>query len=268
MKKRLLISILAAVLLAGCTSGVPPESGTASEKIPAEAETVQEEKIEETETEMETKKPETEKPAQTEVKTDPYAPKYTLINNGEMTDLSVGTFVAAYNVLDYGIDPTGQKDCTAEVQKLLNKLGNLGGGTLYFPSGFYQIKRGLTVPKGVTIRGDWKKPEAGEAMDGTVLMAYVGRGKGLDDIPFIEMEVGAGLMNAIVWYPEQTPDDIKPYSPAVTFGVDGHFGNEYNNVKNVTFVNAYTAVHFSYTNGGASPVVNGLYGSPHQSSRG
>lgn len=265
MKKRLLTALLAVVLLAGCTAETPDITETdllpMTETQPQSAPEGRPEEPE-TEPETETEKPETEKTAQTEVKTNTYEPNYTLINNGEMTDMSVGTFVAAFNVLDYGIDPTGQKDCTSEVQKLLNKLGTLGGGTLYFPQGFYKIERGLKVPKGVTIRGDWKKPTAGEAMEGTVLMAYIGRGKDIGSTPFIEMEVGAGLMNAVVWYPEQTPDDIKPYSPAVRFGVNGYFGNEYNNVKNVTFVNAYIGVHFSYTNGGASPVVNGLYGSP------
>lgn len=272
MKKRSILRnwlplALVCLFLAGCSAETPQtetaeplvESSVteaAPEGLPKETEPAQTDA-------PETEKPaETEKSAETETKTDPYEPKYTLIDVEGMTDMSVGTFVATYNVLDFDIDPTGQEDCTSEVQKLLNKIGNLGGGTLYFPTGFYKIERDLTIPKGVTIRGDWKEPTAGEAMEGTVLMAYTGRGKGLNDTPFMEMEVGAGLMNVIVWYPEQTPDDIQPYSPAVTFGVNGYFGNEYNNVKNVTFVNAYTAVHFSYTNGGASPVVNGLYGSP------
>lgn len=261
LRNRLALA-LAVFFLVGCSTNVPQEEAVDS----AFTETVPEGRTDETATletaPIETEAAETAASAAAEVKNDPYAPNYTLVNVEGMTDMSVGTFVAVYNVLDFDIDPTGTTDCTAEVQRLLNKIGNLGGGTLYFPTGFYKIERDLAIPKGVTIRGDWKEPVAGEPMEGTVLMAYTGRGKGLNDTPFMEMEVGAGLMNVIVWYPEQMPNDIQPYSPAVTFGVDGYFGNEYNNVKNVTFVNAYTAVHFSYTNGGASPVVNGLYGSP------
>ncbi len=114
----------------------------------------------------------------------------------------------------------------------------------------------------MTVRGDWKKPEPGSPVEGTVLMAYTGRGKGPNAESFIDMELGAGIMDAAIWYPEQTPDDITEYSPTVKMGVNGYFGNEYNNVKNVTFVNCWRAVHFSYTNGGASPVVNGCYGTP------
>ena len=191
-----------------------------------------------------------------------YAPAYTVIRREGFTDDSVGTFVAAYDLSEYGADATGQTDCTGIIQKLLDKLGSLGGGTLYIPEGFYRINGHLTIHRGVTIRGDWKKPEPGSPVEGTVLMAYTGRGKGANAESFIDMELGAGIMDAAIWYPEQTPDNITEYSPTIKMGVNNYFGNEYNNVKNVTFVNCWRAVHFSYTNGGASPVVNGCYGTP------
>jgi len=45
----------------------------------------------------------------------------------------------------------GVTDNTNIFQKLLNRLGDLGGGTLYVPTGKYVIKGNLTIPKGVTL---------------------------------------------------------------------------------------------------------------------
>ncbi|MBQ7727275.1 MAG: discoidin domain-containing protein [Clostridia bacterium] len=190
-----------------------------------------------------------------------YDPEYKVIQT-DLTDYSVGTFVAAYDVLDYGVDPTGKKDCTQTVQKLIDKLGSLGGGVIYFPDGLYRFNKSLTLRKGVTLRGEWAKPKAGEAIRGTVFLVYYGKNKTIKSLPFIQMETNGGVMDLSIFYPEQDPNEIVPYAPAITMGVDGYWGNEYNNVKNVTFVNAYIGVHYSYTNMGASPVVNGVYGSP------
>lgn len=178
----------------------------------------------------------------------------------EFADYTVGTFVAGYNVLDYGADPAGKEDNTKIFQALLDSLGDLGGGTLYVPEGMYRFDGFLRVPKGVTLRGDWKKPEKGGPVEGTVLMAYAGAGLTNEDLPFITLVLGSGVMDVAIWYPEQDPENIQPYSPAITMGQQGYFGNEYNNVKNVTFVNAYTGVHFSYVNSGACPIVSGAYG--------
>lgn len=260
-KKRIISVVLLLFILMTAMIGCNNSGEQESETVPEDTAAVENE---ETEASEETEKIETQ-PVEiiNRAELNDYAPHYTLINRDDgFTDLSVGTFVAAYNLLEYGVDNTGEEDCTKMIQKLLDKIGNIGGGTLYIPEGFYRIEGDLTIPKGVTLRGDWKKPEAGKTIEGTVLMAYTGRDKGINTTAFIDMEVGAGVMDVAIWYPEQLPGDIVQYSPTITMGVNGYFGNEYNNVKNVTFVNSYIAVHFSYTNGGASPVVNGCYGSP------
>ena len=102
-------------------------------------------------------------------------------------------FVAAYNVKDYGITGNGLTDVTQQFQNLLTQLGNLGGGTLFVPEGKYAIKGTLLIPKGITLRGEWKKPEKGEPVAGTILMAYAGRGNE-NATPFITMEPSAAVM--------------------------------------------------------------------------
>ncbi|WP_164849937.1 Ig-like domain-containing protein [Mucilaginibacter limnophilus] len=174
---------------------------------------------------------------------------------------TTGTFVSRFSVADYGATGDGVTDVTTIFQERLNALGALGGGTLFVPSGKYVIKGTLLIPKGITLRGEWQKPTKGQAINGTILMAYTGRGDE-NATPFITMETSAAVMDLSIWYPEQTADNITPYSPAIVFGRPNYFGNEYCNAKNITLVNAYSGVVFSRLNGGTCPVINGVYGTP------
>ncbi len=185
------------------------------------------------------------------------APQYKVAKNLARDD----AFVYAYNVKDYGADSTGNSDNTEIFQKLLNKARDIGGAIVYVPAGKYKITGSLRIPKGVTLRGDWRKPVKSQSLDnGTILMAYIGRNGGEKDQPFIETEPESGCTNLTIWYPEQRADNIVPYSPTIRIGVNNYFGNEYVNIKDVTLVNSYIGVWYNQDNFGASPVVNGVYG--------
>ncbi|RKP49988.1 carbohydrate-binding protein [Cohnella endophytica] len=185
-------------------------------------------------------------------------PKWQLVQTKYET---ADTFVAAYSVKDFGATGDGVTDVTAVFQELLDSLGRLGGGTLFVPEGKYVIKGTLEIPKGVTLRGEWSKPVRGQPIQGTILMAYSGRGDE-EATPFIRMVTSGAVRDLSIWYPEQLPDSITPYPPAIEFGKPNYFGNEFNNAKNVTFVNAYSGLVFSRKNGGTGPTLNGIYGTP------
>ena len=111
---------------------------------------------------------------------------------------------------DFGIVADGVTDVTDAIQEALTLLANLGGGALFLPAGHYRVDGSLTVPSGVTLRGDWQKPVPGQPVAGTILKAYAGR----DDVnaaPFITLGNSAGVKGVSIWYPEQTPADIRPY---------------------------------------------------------
>lgn len=185
------------------------------------------------------------------------SPVYTLHETMDGSE----AFVYAYNVMDYGADNTGSNDNTQIFQKLLNKVNELGGGTVYVPAGRYKISGALSIPRGVILRGDWQKPDKNSTLpNGTILMAYEGRNGNERSTPFIEMCIETGLMDMTIWYPEQSPDNIVPYSPTIRYGYNNYFGNEYCNTQNVTLVNSYIGILFNYDNGGAAPVVKNLYG--------
>ena len=92
-------------------------------------------------------------------------PTYRVQKNMEQTD----AFVYAYNVEDYGADGSGNRDNTEIFQKLLNKTYELGGGIVYVPAGKYKVTGSLKIPKGVTLRGDWRKPETRKPITETVV---------------------------------------------------------------------------------------------------
>ncbi|MGQ8334964.1 glycosyl hydrolase family 28-related protein [Sunxiuqinia sp. A32] len=174
---------------------------------------------------------------------------------------TIDDVVIAYSVADFGITGDGVTDVTQDFQNLLNQLSEIGGGVLFVPEGKYVVKGNLLLPKGITLRGEWKKPVKGEPIVGTILMAYAGRGQE-DGTPFITMETSAAVMDLAIWYPEQTPGNITPYPPSVVFGKPNYFGNEFCNAKNITLVNSYAGIVFSRKNGGTCPTINGVYGTP------
>ena len=186
------------------------------------------------------------------------SPNWQLVNTKYPT---IDDVVVAYSVADFGINGDGVTDVTQGFQNLLNQLQDLGGGVLFVPEGKYVIKGNLLIPKGITLRGEWKKPVKGEPIVGTILMAYAGKGEE-DGTPFITMETSAAVMDLAIWYPEQSPASITPYPPSVVFGKPNYFGNEFCNAKNITLVNAYSGVIFSRENGGTCPTINGIYGTP------
>ncbi|MBD5321709.1 MAG: hypothetical protein HDS01_02940 [Bacteroides sp.] len=196
-----------------------------------------------------------------------YVPSYALIDNVnyECDDLGV----ASFNVLDYGVDNTGEKDCTQVIQHLLNVAGgnnynttgnhdnvNSSGGVIYFPAGTYMFSGQIIIPRGVTIRGDWKTPEAGRPIQGTIFKITN------TTKDFIVMQPSSLVTNLAFWYPDQYPDNITPMPATVLYGQDGYWGNDYCNVRHCTFVNSYVAIRFNPRNGGGCPNIYDIYGTP------
>ncbi len=197
-------------------------------------------------------------------------------------------FVAGINVMDYGADPMGNIDQTALFQRLLDALGSRtnnngrqddgtpNGGVLYIPEGRYLIKGTLFIPKGVTLRGDWEKPVKGQPIKGTILMAANPNAKGKDctllpngqpgtayeQLSLIIMQPSSAVRDINIWYPDQDANNIVAYPPAILFGQQGYWGNDYCLASNITLVNAYDGIIFSRRNGGGAPNCYGIYGTP------
>ncbi|MDR0874436.1 MAG: discoidin domain-containing protein [Prevotellaceae bacterium] len=171
--------------------------------------------------------------------------------------------VATYDVTQHGVANDGITNNTSVIKDLLAELGRQGGGILYFPAGKYIISSPLTMPRGVSIRGDWKKPVDGKSVDGTVLMCTFGKNADSRMISYamITMAPSTSVSNVAIWYPDQDPNDVSLYPWTIIFGgVSGEWGNEYCHVRNVTFVNSYNAILHNRSAGGGATNVHNVYG--------
>jgi hypothetical protein len=199
-------------------------------------------------------------------------PKYEI---PELKYPSADAFVITYNVLDYGADPTGVVDNSVIVQTLLDKMGPESngagannGGILFFPEGKYLINSSIRLPKGVSIRGEWKTPEKGRPIVGTIILTTMGKGldteinKDYELQALIRMEPSSSVKDMAFWYPEQDPDHIEPYPPTIVYGRRGHWGNDYATAQNVTLINSYDGIIFTQDDIGGAPNAFNIYGSP------
>ena len=55
---------------------------------------------------------------------------------------------------EFGADKTGARDSTAEIQRAIDACEKAEGGTVFLPAGRYKVLGRLSVPGGVTLRGD------------------------------------------------------------------------------------------------------------------
>ena len=80
-----------------------------------------------------------------------------------------------------GADSSGIKDCSAELQALLDETAAEGGGVVYIPAGYYNISSPITVPDGVDLRGAGTLPMRDEMGDSLGTVIFSGYGRGTED---------------------------------------------------------------------------------------
>ncbi len=146
------------------------------------------------------------------------------------------TVVAAADVLAYGADPTGKEDATGAFRQALADVGKAGGGTVWVPAGSYRITGTLEIPPLVTLRGDRNDPDRADldGKYGTVILACPKQSEKEDTGLFVLAEC-SGVRGLTVYYPDQSLDAVKPYSP--TFCLKGN--TRLRTVRDVTLINSY-----------------------------
>lgn len=165
------------------------------------------------------------------------------------------SLVHGFSVKDFHARGDGKTDDTQAFQRALDAMGKAGGGTVFAPEGRWAIKGRLTIPVSVTLRGEWRKPERGAPVVGTVLQVYADRGKA-DATPFISLNYCSGVRDLSIWHPEQKADDITPYPFAIR-----QLGGDNATVENVTLVNAYQGIDIG-PNFNELHYLHNVYGTP------
>ncbi len=166
-----------------------------------------------------------------------------------------GTIVADAIVTDFGADPTGKNDSTLAIQNALNAVKDLGGGTVFMPSGEYLVTSTITIPMFVSLVGDWNKPlNAGGGYElssdfdyGTVILAkpsVLGRAAP-KDLPLIFLNGDSGVVGLTFYYPEQNVENVKTYG--YTIYADSPVTTT---IRNVTFINSCYGIGVSLASSG------------------
>jgi hypothetical protein len=125
-----------------------------------------------------------------------------------------------------------------------------GGGTVFLPAGRYRLDKHVTMPATVTLCGQWRKPQPGQPLSGTVLLAYADKNDATG--PALISPPGCGhanVFNLSIYYPEQNPLNPIPYP----FSIDGRVAY----VRNITLVNSYQGIMMSDFSGSS---VSDIYG--------
>ena len=182
--------------------------------------------------------------------------------------LAVGPAAAAdLDVTSMGAVGDGKTDCTAAFQKALDAVAAKGGGIVNVPAGHYRIDGRLKIPGAVTLQGTFRTPPTDQRedrpkLDGSVLLAFAGRGS-RDGEPFIRLAGStATLAGLMIAYPEWKQTDVPPvpYPPTVltqdtvnTAILDCCFLNSYEAIR------YQSAARFLVRNVHGYPTFRGLY---------
>lgn len=132
-----------------------------------------------------------------------------------------------------GAKGDGVNNDTKPLKESLQHAAEIGG-TVYLPQGIYRITEPLTIPTGVTLRGDFSSPNS-KISDGGKTILLVADNKQIRESPFFTLEDGASLEGITVYYEKQSPEKIIEY-PATVYCTGTA------SLRNITLLNPYHGV--------------------------
>jgi len=139
-----------------------------------------------------------------------------------------------FSVKDFGAAGDGKADDTRAIQAAIDKSAETGG-RVYIPPGRYLVSGSLTVKPGVAVVGAAVAPLYIKPLIGSAVLATGGRDNA-DGPALFELGDSSAVQGLTVYYPDQKPDDIRPYP--WTFHLQG--GD--NTVENVTLINSFNGI--------------------------
>ena len=170
--------------------------------------------------------------------------------------------VADVIATDFGADPTGVVDSTVAIQSALDRVKNLGGGTVFLPIGTYLVSSTIHIPSYVTLVGDWNQPNADNTDEdfdyGTVILAKPQTLASLNPQDRALFTIGdcAGMVGVTFYYVEQDASYIQNYGYTVYANAPATA-----TLRNLTFLNSAYGIGISL-NAAANELVNleNIYG--------
>ncbi len=135
---------------------------------------------------------------------------------------------------------TAGADDSDRLQTALNDVREKGGGTVFLALGDYTVTKPITVPVGVTLRGDPAR-RSERVRQSTVLRIRGGHGDENGPAAFT-VNPGAGLVGLVFFYPDQTLTNPTPYPWTVRSAAHPPVANDNQTVLDCTFVNSWQGI--------------------------
>lgn len=154
------------------------------------------------------------------------------------TIISILIFGSLVSAADLFVPPgNGILDDSITIQKALTRCAADKGGTVTLKSGKYRLNKSITVPSGVTLKGDWEGPHRLDMSKGTVIWAYAGKNDEAG-LPLISLMPNSAVKGLTIYYPEQKLPNPYPYP----WTIQGRGANC--SVMDITLTNSYNAIDF------------------------
>jgi len=160
-----------------------------------------------------------------------------------------------FNVRDFGAKGDGVTDDHPAFVKALSAAEENGGGTVYLPVGQYVLKKELTIPERIELRGVFdnshhtighsiqgnKRVRTGQR--GSEIFAFPGKGDE-NGTPFMMLKAGASLRGVTIVYPEQRWAEYKETSTFTPYPWTIQSQGPNVRLKDVVLVNSYQGADF------------------------
>ena len=169
-----------------------------------------------------------------------------------------------FNAADYGLDPFGEDDCSAAINKALTAAGDNGGGIVYVPAGKYRLDKTLYVPEGVELRGPLETYHSNTVISpeqDVTFYIYGGAGQKEGDGAVV-LEKNCGVLGLSFYYPEQNVsgylegEEYIPYPYTITAKGPGCW------VRYTVCANSYYMLDFGSAPDTSDYVITGVRGQP------
>ena len=150
----------------------------------------------------------------------------------------------------YNADNTGNINAAPIIQNALDYVYNLGGGTVYIPSGKYLLTSQLIIPSRVTLVGDFKGTNASDY--GTIFLCNKSySGNSISQDAQILLGSNAGINGITFYYPNQNITSVTTYGQTIYIN-----NNDAANLANLFFINSYDGIAINNPTSGGGELAN------------
>jgi hypothetical protein len=163
--------------------------------------------------------------------------------SGEIESINTKLSDISINVNDFGAVGDGKKDDTKAIKDAISECSNLGGGTVFLPTGEYVITDSLNLPWGVNLIGIYEKSVIKPKFDTGYALILNGRHH-IENIKFYYEDNNVSITTT----PKVFPAAI--YSNNLGYSV----------LRNIGLGNSYIGMYLKTISGGCS--IENIYGYP------